>query len=257
MKVNDRFKQIGISQRIRLEWLEKTANLVLAGSDRDMVMDELREYLNDKLSVGNAPVRGNREKAVTILTKTWVNPAKEVGELRNAGLDLLQTVPASMHMAIHWGMTMAAYPFWAAVAAQVGRLLKLQGTAAQLHVQRRIREQYGERETVSRATRRILRTFVDWKVLLESPRKGIYDQGERLSIAEPKVIAWLVEALLRAQPIDKISLDSLLDSPILFPFSVNHVSAGQLVSSSSGLNTVRHGLDEDLIVLNKSNCICS
>ena len=188
MQVNNRFKQIGISQRIRLEWLEKTANLVLAGNDRNMIINELQLLLKNSLSVGGSAVRGNREKAITILTKIWVNPAKEVDELREASLDLLRELSPSMHMALHWGMTMAAYPFWAAVAAQVGRLLKLQGTVAPLHVQRRIREQYGERETVSRATRRILRTFVDWKVLLESPRKGIYDQGKRLSIAEPKVM---------------------------------------------------------------------
>lgn len=255
MQVNKRYKQIGINQRIRLEWLEKTANLVLAGNDRNAVMDELRVLLNDKLSVGNSPVRGNREKAVTILTKVWANPASEVSELRDAGLDLLQVAPASMHAVLHWGMTMAAYPFWAAVAAQVGRLLNLQGTVAPAHVQRRLREQYGERETVARAARRVLRAFVDWEVLSESPKKGVYTEGPKQSIDQPEITAWLVEALLHAQPVEKASLGSLLDSPMLFPFSLQHISASQLVASSPRLDSLRHGLDENLIMLQKANCI--
>jgi len=252
MQVNKRYEQIGINQRIRLEWLEKTANLVLAGNDRGAVMDELRTLLNDKLSVGNTPVRGNREKAVTILTKVWVNPAPEVSELRDAGLDLLKVVPASIHPALHWGMTMAAYPFWAAVAAQAGRLLKLQGTVAPVHVQRRLREQYGERETVARAARRVLRAFVDWEVLSESPKKGVYTEGAKQGIEQPEIIAWLIQALLHAQPIENAALSVLLDSPMLFPFTLQHISASQLVSSSCHLDTLRHGLDEDLIILQKA-----
>jgi hypothetical protein len=35
----DRFTQIGFSQRIRLQWLEQTANLVLAGTAK--FLDEI------------------------------------------------------------------------------------------------------------------------------------------------------------------------------------------------------------------------
>ena len=59
-------------------------------------------------------------------------------------------------------------------AEATGRLLHLQGTAAAAQVQRRAREQLGERETVSRAARRILQAFVDWGVLLETNEKRIY-----------------------------------------------------------------------------------
>ena len=72
---------------------------------------------------------------------------------------------------------MAVYPFWSGVATQVGRLLRLQGSAAAAHVQRRVREQYGERETVSRAARRVLRSYLDWGVLQETGKKGIYSAG--------------------------------------------------------------------------------
>ena len=77
-------------------------------------------------------------------------------------------------MLVHWCMCMAVYPFFGTVAEATGRLLHLQGTAAAAQVQRRVREQLGERETVSRAARRILRALVDWGVLVETVNKGIY-----------------------------------------------------------------------------------
>ncbi len=128
--MNNRQKQIGFSQRIRLEWLQYTANLVLAGNDKGAVSSSLQELLKDKVSVGGKAVRGNKEKAITILMKIWLNVPGELEAVRDDGLELLKTLPRKDQIAVHWGMAMAAYPFWATVAANTGRLLRLQGTAA-------------------------------------------------------------------------------------------------------------------------------
>ena len=120
-------KQIGFSQRIQLEWLEYTANLVLAGNKTDEVVAALRERLKDKLSVGNEPERGNRDKAITILTKVWVTVPGDLRTLRDEGLDILRHSDASDRMLVHWCMCMAVYPFFGVVADATGRLLRLQG----------------------------------------------------------------------------------------------------------------------------------
>jgi hypothetical protein len=88
----------------------------------------------------------------------------------------------ALHLAIHRGMTMAVYPFWSDIATQVGRLLRLQGVAAAAHIQRRVREQFGERETVSRAARRILLSYLNWGVLQETGTMGIYCAAPSLAI---------------------------------------------------------------------------
>ncbi len=121
---------IGFSQRLRLEWLQYTANLVLAGCDRPAIQTALHDLLQDRLSVGGDPERGNRAKAITLLLRIWQRPAPHLTELHQAGLELLRTLPDAEQWAIHWGMAMAAYPFWGAVATQVGRLLNLQETVA-------------------------------------------------------------------------------------------------------------------------------
>lgn len=246
-----RTDQIGFSQRVRLEWLEQTANLVLAGNDKAAVNEALQELLKDKVSVGGQAERGNREKIITILLKTWLCVPNELVVLRVEGLELLKHVPRTDHLAIHWGMVMAVYPFWAGVAVQVGRLLRLQGSAAAAHIQRRVREQYGERETVSRAARRILRSYLDWGVLTETDTDGVYRAGKSFHVDNPLVVAWLVEASLHARANGAAQLKDVLDSPSFFPFRLAKCCAENLLTSSETLEIVRHGLDDDLVMLQK------
>ena len=84
-----RIDQIGFSQRVRLEWLEQTANLVLAGNDKAAINDALQTLLIDKVSVGGQAERGNREKIVTILLKVWQSVPPQLESLRAEGLELL------------------------------------------------------------------------------------------------------------------------------------------------------------------------
>lgn len=248
-----RTDQIGFSQRVRLEWLEQTANLVLAGNDKAAVNEALQELLKDKVSVGGQAERGNREKIITILLKTWLAVPSELESLRVEGLELLKRAPRRDHLAIHWGMVMAVYPFWSGVATQTGRLLRLQGSAAAAHVQRRVREQYGERETVSRAARRVLRSYLDWGVLQETGAKGIYSAGATLAVDDSRLIAWLAEASLRARASGSAPLKDLIDSPSIFPFRLAHISAEHVASLSPRLNILRHGLDDDLVMLREDH----
>ncbi|MDZ4186256.1 MAG: hypothetical protein U1D97_14930 [Desulfuromonadales bacterium] len=247
-----RTDQIGFSQRVRLEWLEQTANLVLAGNDKAAVNDALQELLKDKVSVGGQAERGNREKIITILLKTWLTVPRKLELLRVEGLELLKCVPRHDHLAIHWGMVMAVYPFWSGVAVQVGRLLRLQGSAAAAHVQRRVREQYGERETVSRAARRVLRSYLDWGVLKESGTKGIYMAGTTLAVDDSRLIAWLAEASLHARANGSAPLKDLIDNPNFFPLRIKPIHAQSLIAMSSRLDMLRHGLDDDLVMLRQS-----
>ncbi len=108
--------QIGFSQRIQLPWLEYTAGLVKTGKSRNEINDALQDYLSDKLSIGGSAVRGNREKAITILHKIWQGPPDELMALRDEGLNFLARIPSAQHVAVHWGMAMAVYPFFGAVA---------------------------------------------------------------------------------------------------------------------------------------------
>lgn len=133
------------------------------------------------------------------------------------------------------------------MATQVGRLLALQGTASASHVQRRLREQYGERETVSRRARYALRSFVDWGVLCETGATGVYSCGTKSSIDDAALVTWLVEAALHSQVTHTAILSDLITSPKFFPFNFQGINLEEIVSASSRLEIIRHGLNEKFV----------
>lgn len=246
-----RFTQVGLDRLVRLAWLEKTSVLVLAGNDAKETKSILQEDLGGSFRSTRPDVRGSLDKTITILTKVWLNVPADLQSLRVDGLELLKSLPQQYHLAVHWGMLMAVYPFWSSVATQVGRLLRLQGSAAAAHVQRRVREQYGERETVSRRVRYALRSYLDWGVLQETGAKGVYGAGPSLAIDDPRLITWLVEASLHTRSTGSAPLKDVIDSPSLFPFHLKPIHAESLLSFSSNLEILRHGLDDHLVILRK------
>lgn len=239
--------QIGFSQRIHLDWLEYTANLVLAGNPREEIVAALGERLKEKLSVGNQPERGNRDKAITILTKVWVTAPKELESLRDEGLRHLRCGGPSERMLVHWCMCMAVYPFFGTVAYAVGRLLRLQGTAGAAQVQRRLRERLGERETVARAARRILRAYIDWGVLMETREKGLYRGAAKRAVDDALLAVWTVKAMLFAAGESPRSAPALLRGPHLFPFDVAVPSMREL-EACRALESFRHGIDHEVLL---------
>lgn len=242
--------QIGFSQRIQLDWLEKTAQLHLAGFPKAEVERTLQVVLKDQLSVGGKAQRGNREKAISILLKTWVTVPDGLTAFRNEGLALLKALPMNGHLPLHWGMTIAVYPFFRIVAETVGRLLKLQESVAAVQVQRRIREQIGERETVARAARRILRCLVDWKVLADTQKKGVYRAEPKIEIIYSSLKTWLLEAVLISNGSDALPLRAILEGPALFPFGLGHINTKE-IEKNHRLTTFRHALDEDMVSLSE------
>jgi hypothetical protein len=246
-EVNRNF-QIGFSQRIQLSWLEHTAQLLLAGNTRVQIEKILQDTLQDKLSVGGTAQRGNREKAISILLRIWVTTPRHLELYRDDGLALLREFPQKSRLPIHWGMTMAIYPFFGMVAKTVGRLFKLQSTASASQIQRRVREELGERETVARAARRIIRCFVDWGVLQDTDKKGVYRTAPKQKLMNTMLKVWLVEAALISNGATSLPLKGILERPVFFPFKMDGVTSKDLEMSTK-LSLYRHGFDENMVKL--------
>jgi hypothetical protein len=72
-----------------------------------------------------------------------------------------------------------------------------------------------------------------------------------VTLHEPKLNAWLVEAYLWSRPNGSAALTDILDSPSLFPFRLPHLSEQHLTGVSRHLEVMRHGMDQDLIMLER------
>ncbi len=246
--MSDRLRMIGYNRTVKLRWLNETVDLLLAEQSGAEIQATLRARLQKELSVGSTAERGSREKTITLLLKTWVRVPVRVQGLRDDGIQLLERVRRPERLPLHWGMTMAVYPFWRVVADVTGRLFRLQGTASAKQVQRRVREIYGEREVVSRSARYVLRAFADWDVIGDAHPKGTYAPAPAFRIDDPSVASWLVEASIFALDTPSTDLKSLIQSPALFPFQLTRVTSAGLTRSGR-LEVVRHSMEDQLLVL--------
>ena len=249
--MRDQPKKVGIGRLVRLAWLEETASLVAAGNDKDGVHDSLDQLLAGRISLGGNAPRSGREKAITVLMKTWLLVPDGLEPMRDDGLRLWSLAEPGERLAVHWGMLLAAYPFWGAVAASTGRLLRVQGQTAPAQVQQRIRAEYGERPGVARAARYVLRSFVDWGVLTEAERVGAYSPAPRITIRNRELVGWLAEAVLRSRALPAAPPRAVLTGPRLFPFLPVLLTGDDLAAQTPRLDFVRHGLDQELVMLRR------
>lgn len=245
-----RHEKIGIKQTIRFEWMEKTANLLLAGLDEKSIRQELHEYLAISKDHESKINRSKQTQtfAINNLMTTWFSSDTEIIEFRDDALAMLRKYPSET-LAVHWAMLCAVYPFWFNVALQIGRLLNLQDKVTLQQINNRLKEQYGDRQTVSRYARYVIRSFVAWGILKDSGSKGCYEKTTPLTIHDRDVAILLIEAILRATPEGKGHLRMLTDSPALFPFRLP-VLTGDLISQrASHIDVMFYGPDDELLIL--------
>ncbi len=248
--MSKRHETIGIKQTIRLEWMQKTTNLLLAGLDGKCIRQALHEFLADRKGDGSEGERSDKTRTFVVnnLMKIWVSPDPELIPFRDASLAFLRERP-TMALAIHWGIISAVYPFWFNVARQTGRLLALQDQVTQTQIINRLKEQYGDRQTVSRYARYVVRSFVAWGVLKDSESKGCYEKATPVSITEPHLAILLFESALLASPEAKGSLRLLLNNPACFPFHIPVITGDFVSRHSERIDVIRYGLDEELLKL--------
>ncbi|MFH0959531.1 MAG: hypothetical protein V1897_12585 [Pseudomonadota bacterium] len=243
-----RYSSIGFNRDIKMSWLDFVANLVLKGSLPNEIHSALDDLLKDRLSVNSTAKRSSREKTITILLKTWARPDPVLESLRDRGLMLFDTTFNNARLCLHWGMTMAAYPFCALVAETVGRLFRLQGEAHSAEVQRRVRERFGQRETVSRSTRCALRSFVEWGAIKDTDKKGVYQAAPKVDVSDPTTTYWMLEALLHTTESGTGMLSALVASPALFPFNMESLH-GRPPNEFDKIEVIPHSWDDFILKL--------
>ena len=213
--------RIGFDRLIRLRWLDRAA--LLAAELRDA--DKLHQAVLAQLA-GELPGVAARRKTANVLTRIWWRVPDEHLPLRDEALAQIKGCTPEERLMYHWGMCLLAYPIFRDVAATVGRLLRLQGVVRQAQVVSRISAEWGNRSTLETAVPRIVRSYVDWGVLVVAEEKGAYRASLPHTIAQPRPAQWLFQSTSRSRGAD-VSPSDFLHAVELFPFALS-VSQGSL-----------------------------
>ena len=236
---------IGFDRRIELSWLDVAAAKVAEGARQEQVQEQLLNFLQslayDPKESGSA-----RPKTARVILRIWGAVDPHLRHFNKSCAELFQTAEPPDRLGLHWAMTLAAYPYFFAHADVVGRLLGLQETVSARQIRQRIMERWGERSTVHRTSRHVVRTMVAWGVLEESGQ-GVYSRGLRRHVVSAPVVLMLLMAVLYNASGDSMLLTQLVGHPALFPFEFD-VDAHDLAQSDAlqvaqeGVGTVMVGL---------------
>ena len=245
--MSKRHDKLGIKQTIQKHWMDHVVKMMLADLTEKDIRAELDEFLaKEKPYTGSVPKTHSFTK--TILA-SWFAPDKDLIPFRDHALALIRNENPRSWLPYHWAVISASYPFWFNVAKQTGRLFNLQDQITQVQVFSRLKEQYGDRETVARNARYAIRSFVAWDVLEDSKAKGCYEQCKPMGISEPNLTILLYEAALYADKEGKAALGLLKNNPAFFPFQLPVLTGDYISQQCNAIDAVRYGLDDELLKL--------
>lgn len=209
-------KMVGLSRSIKLEWLNKTADLVVEGKSELEIKDELNEYLSFEI---NSPtvLRKSRE----ILLSVWVKSASEFPELRDNAIEAYKNDKCNK-LAIHWCLMIAVYPVFADVCALLGKLTNIQDTFTTSWLKEKLFEVWGERATLLHSSDKILQTL-KYIGAIENIKVGTYKTKKYL-INDNETITLLIMTILRTNEKAYFEVAEIANTPQMFPFefSVSH-----------------------------------
>lgn len=246
--MSDRFVKVGIQRELHLEWFEQAARIQGSGISKRDARQEIYSYLDNAPGFATSPSLQSKTYIANALIKSWIDPAPELASLRNAAFNLLQEHNVN-RTSVHWCLLGAAYPFWFEVAAKIGRLLNLQDQVTQAQVVLRLKENYGDRQTISRRARYVIRSYVSWGVLKDSEIKGSYGKLTPVPITNYGLATFMLEAALNAMPEGKAALGLLLNNPAFFPFNLPVLSGDFIAQQTDRIDVVRYGLDDEMLKL--------
>lgn len=213
----DKDKIIGLDRSLRLEWLDAISSLIVAGNPRETVRDRMAVLLDSD----DARILGStaKRKSITVLSRVWLTPPPAAVSLRDNALLLLSQVSADERIAIHWAMLSAVYPFFCDVTRLVGSNLDINGEISLSQLTRRLVVSWGDRSTLRRATQRLMRSLVQWGMLNDSGKPGVYLRSNKRIAVSQKVMEILLEGLLISNNCS-MSLLQLEKHPSNFPFVI-------------------------------------
>ena len=203
-------KIVGMSRSIKLDWLNKTVELILDGKNETQIRNELNDYLSFEIK---SPT--NLRKTREILMNIWVSTPENILDLKQLALEAYKD-EKSNKLALHWSMMLVAYPIFSDICALIGKLTNIQDTFTTSWLKEKLFEMWGERTTLLHSSDKILQTLKLIGVI-ENVKLGVY-RINKYHLSDVKTIQVLLMALIRQKEKAYYEVAELSSIPQAFPF---------------------------------------
>jgi len=204
-------RTIGLSQKLRLAWLNKAVELLNEDLSEKDYRDKLTEYLSYEI------------ESPTILRKTsrnlmlvwFYHEIDSVSRLRPSAIDLIKKYPEYAPV-IHWCMLMLTFPVFHDLCHIMGRMLEFSDTITLRQLKQKLYDDWGERQTLHYSTSKIICTMKDLNAV-EVTKPGNYHVIIH-SISEDNVTRFMLKSAMLSGNTDYYKINELASLEVLFPF---------------------------------------
>lgn len=206
-------KMVGLSRPIKIEWLNKTVELIKEGKTTDEISKELKFYLSFEVKDET-----NLNKTRSSLIKIWVKTPDEYNEIKEHALKIYDNENTN-RLLVHWCMMLLAYPVFSDTTSLIGKMADIQGTFTTSWLKQKLLDLWGERTTLLYSVDKILQTLKNIGAI-ENIKQGEYKikNYEIQNEAEKSLIVMTIIAMkIKAY----YEVTELSEIPQMFPFKYN------------------------------------
>lgn len=204
-------RTIGLSQKLKLIWLNKAAEFSSENLSEKDYKNKLTEYLSYEI------------ESPTILRKTsrnlmlvwFYNEIDSASKLRSGAIELINKYPEYAPV-IHWCMLMLTFPVFRDLCHIMGRMLEFSDIITLRQLKQKLYDDWGERETLHYSTSKIICTMKDLNAV-EVAKPGNYRVLVR-NILEDDMTRFMLKSAMLSGNNDYYKLNELAALEVLFPF---------------------------------------
>lgn len=241
--------KLGFKKDIRLEWMNHSLYLTLQGLSEKEIRKELDEYLTSQFTESGKPFSKGSINLIKPLLAIWFKENPVNKDFRDSLIHEAASCDSSDWLPFHWALMAVEYPLWYHVADQFGRLFSLQDIVTPAQIYSRIKDIYGDTETVARNSRYIIATMAQWGIIEKKDEKnGKYQKPQKKQISNI-AISLVCEGILRVKNV-AISEETLLHEQCLFPFDFD-ISSLSLIAQYTGNRVVimQQGIGKSILTI--------
>lgn len=209
-------KMVGLSRPIKLEWLNKTVELIKLGKTEAEISKELKDYLSYEIKDET-----NLVKTKSSLMKIWVKTPDELSKIRALALEIFDNDNVNK-LIVHWCMILLAYPVFSDVCLLIGKLTDIQDTFTTAWIRQKLFDLWGERTTLLHSTNKMLQTL-KYIGAIENKKMGEY-KILSIDINDDVAKSLIVLTIIAMKSKAYYEIAELSQVPQMFPFrySISH-----------------------------------
>lgn len=207
-------KTIGMSRNIKLEWLNKTAELVLQSLDEKTIKEQLNEYLSLYIS---SPT--NLRKTREILLNIWVRDFNKNYIIRKYAMNFINSNKETNKLIAHWCMIISSYFVFKDVAEVIGSLQDKQYEIKTSLIKEKMYDKWGERTTLLHSIDKIIQTLKNLETIV-SIKPGKYEI-KQYNTSDVNIFNLITLTILSISDKLYLSMDEINNCYFLFPFEFN------------------------------------